>query len=102
MSSRKLVCIDDSVKAGMEKFVFEAYFNWVKKGVTYTVRQVLENDGIVTGVLLNEVHNFPIYQPLIGRKQEPAFRLDRFAELEDDLAEEIINELEVVNHGEEA
>jgi hypothetical protein len=98
MSNRKLVCIDDSVRAGMERFVSEAYFNWVKKGVTYTVREVLENDGIVTGVLLNEVHNFPIYQPLLGRKQEPAFRLDRFAELEDDLADEIINELEVASY----
>jgi hypothetical protein len=102
MSNRKLVCIDDSVRVGMERFVSEAYFNWVKKGVTYTVREVLENDGIVTGVLLNEVHNFPIYQPLLGRKQEPAFRLDRFAELEDDLADEIINELEVVSYEQEA
>jgi hypothetical protein len=54
------------------------YPQWVKKGEEYTVRQVLENDGIVTGVLLEEVRNEEIYQQLLGRYQEPAFRLNRF------------------------
>lgn len=60
------------------------YNNWVKKGKTYTVRQVLQNDDIVHGVLLEEVRNEPIYIELIGREQEPAFGMFRFRELEDD------------------
>ena len=45
---------------------------------------------------LEEVHNFPIYIKLIGREQEPAFRLDRFAKREgagmlvEELEEELI------------
>lgn len=77
----KLLCIDDSIKADQLEFVSLVYPNWVKKGRHYTIRQVLENDGIVTGVLLNEVKNDPIFQKLLGRDQEPAFRLSRFVEI---------------------
>lgn len=80
MKSR-LLCIDDSIKADQIEFVCMVYPEWVKKGQQYTVRQVLENDGIVTGVLLNEVKNEPIYKKLLGRNQEPAFRLSRFVEI---------------------
>lgn len=78
MKSSRLVCVDDSIKFDQIVFVSEVYQQWVKKGEEYTVRQVLENDGIVTGVLLNEVVNEPIWQKLLGRYQEPAFRLNRF------------------------
>lgn len=77
----KLLCIDDSIKADQLEFVSMVYPQWVKKGKHYTIRQVLENDGIVTGVLLDEVRNEPIYQRLLGRDQEPAFRLSRFVEV---------------------
>lgn len=77
----KLLCIDDSIKADQIEFVCMVYPEWVKKGQQYTVRQVLENDGIVTGVLLNEVKNDEIYQQLLGRYQEPAFRMNRFVEV---------------------
>lgn len=77
----KLLCIDDSIKADQIEFVCMVYPEWVKKGQQYTVRQVLENDGIVTGVLLNEVRNDEIYQQLLGRYQEPAFRMNRFVEV---------------------
>lgn len=77
----KLLCIDDSIKADQIEFVCMVYPEWVKKGQQYTVRQVLENDGIVTGVLLNEVRNDEIYQQLLGRYQEPAFRMNRFVEI---------------------
>lgn len=82
MKSR-LICIDDSIKADQIEFVCMVYPEWVKKGQQYTVRQVLENDGIVTGVLLNEVKNDPIFQQLLGRYQEPAFRMSRFVEVEE-------------------
>jgi hypothetical protein len=61
---------------------------WLRKGVEYTIREVLDNDGIVTGVLLEEIINDPIAQPLLnGRMQEPAFRVTRFQELHEDMAE---------------
>lgn len=90
----RLRCVDDSIKADQLEFVSVVYPQWVKKGEYYTVRQVLENDGIVTGVLLNEVRNEPIYQKLLGRYQEPAFRMSRFVEEVSDyeyISEEIIN-----------
>lgn len=87
MIMSKLICIDDSIKAGMEEFVAHAYQQWVKKDKPYTIRQLLENEGIVTGVLLNEVRNEPIYQKLLGYVQEPAFRMNRFAEIEENHAE---------------
>jgi hypothetical protein len=77
----RLLCIDDSIKADQIEFVCMVYPQWVKKGEQYTVRQVLENDGIVTGVLLEEVRNEEIYQQLLGRYQEPAFRMSRFVEI---------------------
>lgn len=74
----KVKCIDDSINP---EFIIETvkYFpNWVKKGEIYTVWDVLENDGIVTGYLLEELQNEMLYQPLLGREQEAAFRADRF------------------------
>lgn len=95
-----VLCVDSSVKLGMEEFVASAYFNWVRKGAKYTVRGFADNDGIVTGVWLEEIHNFPIFQPLLNRKQEPCFRLDRFVKsveeetaLEDASVEELISEI---------
>lgn len=74
----KVKCIDDSINP---EFIIETvkyYPNWVKNGEIYTVYDVLENDGIVTGYLLEELQNEMLYQPLLGREQEAAFRADRF------------------------
>jgi len=73
-----VLCIDSSIKPGMESFVNEAFLNWVKEGKEYTIRGFADNDGIVTGIWLEEIINFPIYQPLLCREQEPAFRINRF------------------------
>lgn len=80
----KVMCIDDLIKPEMMVTICNYYNNWVKKGKTYTIRQILQNDDIVHGVLLEEVRNEPIYIELIGREQEPAFGMFRFRELEDD------------------
>lgn len=93
---KKVICIDDSIKPGKEDFVKYAFPSWIKEGKVYTVRAVVENQGIVPGLLLNEVLNPHIFIHLIKTYQEPAFRLDRFKELdEDSLAENIENELEL-------
>lgn len=74
----KVKCIDDTINP---EFIIETvkYFpNWVKEGEIYTVWDILENDGIVTGYLLEELQNEMVYQPLLGREQEAGFRADRF------------------------
>ena len=88
----KIKCIDSTIKKGMESFVKDVFYNWVKDGSEYTVRGFLDNGGIVTGVLLEEIHNFPVYQPLLGIDQEPAFRLDRFVKTQSAKKEEYLEE----------
>jgi hypothetical protein len=80
----KVMCVDDGIKPEMMVTICKYYHNWVKKGKTYTVREVLQNQDIVQGVLLEEIRNEPIYIELIDKKQEPAFGMFRFRELEDD------------------
>jgi hypothetical protein len=84
----RVLCTDSSIKSERSDAVIDLYQMWVRKGVEYTIREVLDNDGIVTGVLLEEIINDPIAQPLLnGRMQEPAFRVTRFQELHEDTAE---------------
>ena len=76
-------CVDDSIKPGKLGFVGYAYPNWIKAGKLYTVREILPNDDIVPGIVLDEVVNPPLYVHILGREQEPAFRMSRFRELDD-------------------
>jgi hypothetical protein len=80
---QKVVCIDDSIKAGQEEFVSKTYKQWVKKDQVYTVREILDNNEIVTGILLEEIRNISIFIHLIDDFQEPAFRVSRFKELQE-------------------
>lgn len=89
----RVLCTDSSIKASEIFMVSMVYDMWVDKGREYTIREVLDNDGIVTGLLLKEVINDPIPQDLLGgRFQEPAFRITRFQELHEDMAESIKEE----------
>lgn len=74
----KVKCINDSISPEYIMETVKYYKNWVKKGEIYTVWDILENDDIVTGYLLEELQNEMVYQPLLGREQEAAFRADRF------------------------
>lgn len=76
----RVLCVDDSILPDHIVAVVNHFPNWVLKGSRYTIREFLDNDGIVPGVLLEEVRNPPIFIPLIGRWQEPAFALWRFRE----------------------
>jgi len=78
-----VMCVDDSIKPGQLMFVGHAYPNWIKAGKLYTVREILPNDDIVPGIVLDEVINPPLYVHILGREQEPAFRISRFRELDD-------------------
>jgi len=89
----RVLCTDSSIKASEIFMVSRVYSMWVDNGSEYTIREVLDNDGIVTGVLLAEIVNDPIPQELLGgRFQEPAFRVTRFQELHEDMAESIKEE----------
>ena len=75
----KVKCVDDSINP---EFLIETvkYFpNWIKEGEIYTVFKIVENQGIVTGYILEELENEMVYQPLLGHEQEAAFRADRFS-----------------------
>lgn len=89
-------CIDASIKPGMEEFVSEAYLNWVRDGSEYTVRGFTEDNGIVTGIYLEEIHNFPIYIHLIDKVQEPAFSKHRFIKLKSAEIKEKSNDVEEI------
>lgn len=80
----KVVCIDDSIRAEIMPTIIKHYKNWVERDKVYTIREVLQNDGIVEGVLLNEIRNTPIYIELIDKKQEPAFGMFRFRVMQED------------------
>lgn len=93
----KVICIDDLIKPEALMSVAAMYKQWVKKGQIYTIREILDNDGIVEGVLLEEIHNDPVYIHLLGREQEPAFGMFRFAQVEDDKVMELEEELVEIN-----
>ena len=90
----KILCVDD---AHRNEFKGLAFKQWVTKGKTYTVRELVDNDDIVKGVLLEEVSNPQVYIPVLGRFQEPAFLMDRFRDVEEQEQEEMLEILQYVN-----
>jgi len=74
----EVMCINDSRPDGWS---IEHFPQWVKKDSKYTIREILDNDDIVVGVLLEELKNPVIYVKLIDREQEGAFATWRFRKL---------------------
>jgi hypothetical protein len=74
----EVVCINDSRPDGWSA---EHFPQWVQKDVKYTIRELLDNDDIVVGVLLMELRNPVVFIKLIGREQESAFATWRFRKL---------------------
>lgn len=77
----RVVCIDDTMQPHTVEELKRDVPNWVKKDEEYTIRAVLNNRGIVTGFLLEEITNRPKYFDVIGGFQEPAFGDWRFRKL---------------------
>jgi hypothetical protein len=77
----RVVCIDDSMQLHTVEELKKDVPNWVKKDEEYTVRAVLNNRDIVTGILLEEIDNPVLYFDKIGGFQEPAFAEWRFRKL---------------------
>jgi len=93
----KVICIDARIDPDKSQEIRKDFEIWVTKDKEYTVREILDNNGIVPGVLLDEIHNFPKFFKLLNRMQEPAFALWRFRKLNyaTDSKEEV-HEAEVV------
>lgn len=90
----KVICIDDSIKEGLNMDEFHRDFEqWIKKGTHYTIRKINDNNGLVTSVLLEEIKNPIRYFHSIDNFQESSFRIDRFRELEDAVLEMEVEEL---------
>ena len=77
----KVICIDDSISPEKLQEITQDFPNWIKINNIYTIREILDNDDIVTGVLVNEIINPPKYMRLINKIQEPAFGIWRFRTL---------------------
>lgn len=96
----KVICIDDSIRPEMVEWQRQYCPNWVKKDSKYTIREFDDNDGIVDGVLLEEVENRPVFLTKWNRVIEPRFATWRFREMEDDKqnADVVKEEVELVNN----
>jgi hypothetical protein len=93
----KVICIDARIDPEKSEEIRRDFEIWVTKDKEYTIREILENNDIVPGVLLDEIHNFPKFFKLINRMQEPAFAIWRFRKLNYATAtEEEVNEKELV------
>lgn len=95
----RVICVDDSIRPEMIEWQKEYCPNWVKKDEKYTIREFDSNDGIVDGVLLEEVKNRVIYLIRWDRFIEPRFATWRFRELEEDVqdADMVEEEVELLN-----
>ena len=96
----KVICVDDSIRPEMVQWQRQYCPNWVKKDSKYTIREFDDNDGIVDGVLLEEVENRPVFLTKWNRVIEPRFATWRFREMEDDKqnADVVEEEVELVNN----
>jgi hypothetical protein len=79
----KVICINSSMKAETVAELRMDIPNWVKENEKYTIRGFHENNGIVLGVLLEEIRNPIKYFKLINKRQEGAFAQWRFRKLND-------------------
>jgi len=77
----KVICIDARIEPEKAAEIGRDFEIWVTKDKEYTIREILDNNGIVPGVLLDEIHNFPKFFKLINKFQEPAFAQWRFRKL---------------------
>lgn len=94
----KVICINATIDPEKAEEIRRDFEIWITKDKEYTIREILDNNGIVPGLLLDEVHNFPKYFKLINKFQEPAFALWRFRKLNyatteasEEMAEELVS-----------
>jgi hypothetical protein len=95
----EVICINDTRPDKHQDYIIP---NWPVKDNIYTIRAFQDNEGIVVGILLEEIENPEVPIQLIHRVQEPAFATWRFAkhrsaymieEESEEVEEEIFQEL---------
>ena len=91
----RVICVDDSKRPEVAEWATKHCPNWVKKGDKYTIREFDNHDGIVDGVLLEEIINPLVYMTKWNKVIEPRFATWRFEVLQEDEAME--EELEKVS-----
>ena len=77
----QVVCIDASMQTHTIEELSKDVPNWIVQDKKYIIRGFHDNDGIVLGVLLEEVVNPIRFFKLINKFQEPAFAEWRFRKL---------------------
>ena len=77
----QVVCIDASMQTHTIEELSKDVPNWIVQDKKYIIRGFHDNDGIVLGVLLEEVVNPIKFFKLINKFQEPAFAVWRFRKL---------------------
>ena len=93
----KVICIDSGMRPETIEELKKDVPNWVKKDEKYTIRGFNENDGIVLGVLLEEITNTHIYFKLLNKVQEPSFACWRFRKMKpNEVKEEVRVQEEVL------
>lgn len=81
---QRVICINSSKLSHTIGELEADMPNWIKKNEKYIIRGFNENNGIVLGILLEEVVNPIRYFRLIGKSQEGSFRVDRFEKIIED------------------
>jgi hypothetical protein len=77
----KVICIDDKPRKDIPRHLVAR--NFVKKGVVYTLREIVASTkGNGMGFLLEEVRNEPLYYPVIDVCIEPVFKSERFVKFD--------------------
>ena len=87
----KLKCINDDFSKVREELLKESNgfpLKFPVKDEIYTLREVFENDGLVTSYLLNEIYNPTFFIPVINKRRELSFVHWRFEEVHEDVAVE--------------
>jgi hypothetical protein len=74
----EVICINSFIKPENKAAVNKNFPIWIKEGDKYIVRDIMFNDNIAPGLLIQNRKNPPIWIPLLKRMQEPAFALWRF------------------------
>lgn len=100
----EVICVDDTIKPEAFNMVCFRFKIWIKKDKKYIVRDIFENDGIVTGILLEGISNPTVFIPLLKRMQEPAFAIWRFVKLrsaymiQEEKESESVEEIEIMTN----
>jgi hypothetical protein len=90
-----VICVDDKMQPHTVEELTKCCPNWVVEGNRYTIRGFADNNGIVTGVWLEEIHNPIFYFKLINGFQESAFALWRFRKALPSEMMEVSEEVEI-------